>query len=153
MRIGEDFSNLLCLINRLVVNRLSGSSGIEYVVDEYDHWYLPVLASADATLSIAQVQKLKYFLLCHLILILMVVLVLVVRLLAVALPLHLVAAVLFEDLEATAETLALLAHEDPLIFECLRVRPFRFCRPSFLADTKRVFLVVHRHRRLSCQPQ
>lgn len=75
---------------------------------------LPVLASTDASLGVAQVQKLKYFVLRHLILVFVLVFIFVVSFLVLSLPLHLVAAVLFKDLEATTETLALLSHEDSL---------------------------------------
>ena len=95
----------------------------------------------------------KYFLLRHLILILIILLIVVVRLPVVTLSLHFVATVLFEDLEATAETLALLAHEDPLIFECLCVDSFGVGLPALFAPTLNVLLVVHGHRRLPGEPQ
>ena len=111
---------------------------------------LPVFASTDATLGIAQVQKLKDLVLRHLILVFVFVLILMIRLLAIALLLHLIAAVLFEDLKTSTETLALLSHEDSLF--CTR----RNSDTRFFLSMWVVMVVpfrLHGHCRLSRQMQ
>ena len=83
----------------------------------------------------------------------MILLIVVFRLPIIALSLQFVATVLFEDLEATAETLALLAHENSLIFERFCVDSFGVGLPTLLAPTLNILLVVHGHCRLPGEPQ
>ena len=84
-------------------------------------------------------------------LVLVVVLVRLFGLFAVAESLHLVTAVLFEDLEAASEALALLLDEDALLGVLLLVGRLRrhLLRPVRLLVV--VLLVVHWHCRLPRQ--
>ena len=79
----------------------------------------------------------------------MLIILLMFCLLAITFSLHLVASILFEDLEATAETLALLSHEDSLILVHLLVKGA--CGGLILSPMV-VFIVFakrHGHCRLS----
>ena len=83
--------------------------------------YLPVFASANATFSVTEVEKLEDLVFGHLVFSMLLVIIFVLVVLLAALTCQLLATVLFQDFEPAAKPLPFLLHEDSLLIESLFV--------------------------------